>query len=281
MPITEYVALRLDGDDVTFLEKAEGGAIYAEVAPERKGSQGNVKKRIGKPQYEDFSLQVGWTLSQALFDWIAASWQPHAPRKNGAVLTCDTDFMIQSERAFADALIQEVTLPALDASSKEPGYLTVRFTPQEIVTKTGKGQLALGRLGAHKLWRTSSFRLQIDGLDADPVRRIEPLAIRRGNGARAGRVDFPNLKVSLAQAGAQSWIDWHEDFVLKGHNDEQYEKEGALLFLTPDSKTQLARIDLHHLGIFRLAREAGTGDRTGYLQAELYCESMEFHLGKA
>lgn len=280
MQIRECFALRLDGGDVTFLEKVEGGGIYAEVAPERRGSQGYVKKHIGKPQYEDFTIHVGWTLSQALFDWIGASWKSHATRKDGAVLTCDTKFMIKSERAFSDALIQQVAFPVLGGSSKEPGYLTVRIAPENITTKKGTGKLALGSLGKHKLWRASNFRLEIDGLETDKVKRIEPFAVRRIPGSKVGRIDFPDLKVSLAQAGAQSWIDWHQDFVLKGNNDEHHEKEGAILLLSPDLKTELARIDLHNLGIFRLASEAGDGNRTGCLLAELYCEWMGFHLGK-
>lgn len=280
MPIIEYFALRLDGDDVTFLEKVEGGSIYAEVVPEPSKSPGYAKKRIGPPQYEDITIQVGAILSQALFDWITASWRPRAVRRNGAILACDTSFAIKSERAFSNALIRQVTFPALDESSKEPGYLTVHIAPRSITTKKDTGKLSLDGLGKHKLWQTSSFRLEIDGLETNKVKRIESFAVRRTPGSKISKVDFPDLKVSLAQAGVQSWIDWHEDFVIKGNNDARYEKEGAILLLAPDLKTELARIDLHNLGIFRLASEAGDGNQIGYLQAELYCEWMEFHLGK-
>jgi hypothetical protein len=61
-----------------------------------------------------------------------------------------------------------------------------------------------------------------------------------------------------------------------GKNDQQQEKEGALVFLAPDLKTEVARITLKSVGIFRLARErpdpASTQPRR--LVADLYVEQM-------
>jgi hypothetical protein len=276
----ENLALRLDEGEVTFLEKVQGGWIYAQVENEHRGLQGYVKKHIGQPKYEDFTIQVRSILSQALFDWIAASWTTHAPRRDGSILTCDHNLSIQSERSFSNALIQEVGFPALDASSKEPAYLTVRLSPEKIAFKKGGGKLSPGNLGKQKLWQTANFRLEIDGLETKLVRRIEPFTIKRILSSKAGKIDFPNLIISLAQSGAQSWIDWHEDFVIKGNNDDQHEREGAIAFLAPNLKAELARIELHNVGIFRLENEASQENKIGSLRAELYCEQMEFQLGK-
>jgi hypothetical protein len=281
MPIGEYYVLRLFDGEITFLENAEGGCIYAEVVSEHSRPQGCVKKHIGKPQYGAFTLQVGSTLSRVLFDWIAASWQSPDTRRDGAVLVCDTAFTIRSERRFSHARIERVEFSALDSSSEEPGYLTVRIAPENSTIKTGAGKLALDSLGQHQLWRTSNFRLEIDGLETDGVTRIEPFAVRQIPGSKVSRIDFPDLEVSLSQPRAQSWIDWHQQFVIEGYNGERYEKEGAIRFLAPDSETELARIDLHNLGIFRLAYEPGDGNGTGGLRAGLYCEWMEIHLGEA
>lgn len=279
-PAGEHFALRLDTGEVTFLEKVQGGWIFAQVTREQQGPKGYLKKHIGKPKYEDFTIQVRSILSQALFDWIAASWTTHAPRRDGAILACDADFTIRSERMFSKALIQEVGFPALDASSKEVGALTVRFSPEKITFKKGGEKLPLGSLSKQKLWQTANFRLEIDGLETKHVRRIKPFAIKRLPSSKAGKIDYPDLIISLAQMGAQSWIDWHEDFVIQGNNDNQHEKKGLISFLTPDLKTVLAHINLYNLGIYRLASEAVQDNQIGSLRAELYCERMEFQLGK-
>lgn len=275
-----FFALRLDDKSVTFLEKVEGGIISARVEHEHEGRQYYVKKRIGKPVVEDFLVQVGGTMSQTLFDWVAASWTARAPKMDGAILACDNHLNILTEQAFSNAHITTTIFPALDASSKEPAYLSVHFSPENIQAKKGTGKLTLDGLGKQVLWRTSNFRLEIGGLETTHVRRIDSFAIDTAPGTERGKIEFPDLKIYITQPGVQSWIDWHKNFVIDGKNNEKYERNGRLLFLAPDLKTELARVDLHNLGIFRLSTETGTGSQIGQMIAELYCEWMAFHLGR-
>jgi len=275
-----FFALRLGDKSVTFLEKVEGGVISARVEHEHGGRQYYLKKQIGKPVVEDFLVRVGGTMSQAFFEWVAASWTGRAPKMDGAVLACDNHLNILSEHIFANAHITTTAFPALDASSKEPATLSIHFLPENVQTKKGAGKLTLEGLGKQALWRTSNFRLQIDGLVSAHVRRIDPFAIDTTTDSERKKIDFPDLKIYITQPGAQSWIDWHKDFVIDGNNDEKYEKNGQLFFLAPDLETELARVELHNLGIFRLSPESGAGDQSGLIVAELYCERMEFRLGK-
>jgi hypothetical protein len=84
-------------------------------------------------------------------------------------------------------------------------------------------------------------------------------------------LDFPDLSISLAQSSARSWVDWHDDFVVKGNNGDAREKTGSLVLLSPKRKRELARINLFNLGVYRVAP-----GRVGELTARLYCERMEF-----
>lgn len=86
-------------------------------------------------------------------------------------------------------------------------------------------------------------------------------------------VDFPSLRVTAAASSQQSWTDWHEEFVVKGLNDDANEKNGSLVYLSPDMKTKLGEVRFFNLGIFGLA-----SDQEGAVArfiAELYCEKME------
>ena len=78
-------------------------------------------------------------------------------------------------------------------------------------------------------------------------------------------------------------VQWHEDFVIKGKNDKAAEKKGALILLDPSLKTELARINLFNLGIYRLASQASAAgaESIARLTAELYCERMELVIGGA
>jgi hypothetical protein len=274
-----FFALRLGDKSVTFLEKVVGGVISARVEHEHGGRQYYVKKQIGKPVVEDFLVHVGGTMSQALFEWVAASWTARAPKMDGAILACDNHLNILTEHTFSNAHISTTTFPALDTSSKEPAYLSLHFSPENIQAKKGTGKLTLDSLGKQELWRTSHFRLEIDGLETAHVRRIDPFAIETAPGPERGKIDFPDLKIYIAPP-AQDWIDWHKDFVIDGHHGEQNEKNGQLLFVAPDLETELAQVDLHNLGIFRLSTENGAGDQSGLIVVDLYCEWMAFHLGR-
>ena len=46
-------------------------------------------------------------------------------------------------------------------------------------------------------------------------------------------------------------------------------------FLAVDGQTELSRINLHHLGIIRVAPTEGSGSAIARVTAELYCEEME------
>jgi hypothetical protein len=166
-------------------------------------------------------------------------------------------------------LITETMIPALDAASKDAGYLTVRFQPEAIDVNPGGAKLSF--VGPKpKLWRTSNFRLEIDGLDCTKVSNIDSFSVKR----EASKTQFPNLAITLSEASAQTWSDWHESFVVNGNNDQSFEKSGALRFLAIDLKTELSRIDLNHLGIFRLARTMGGSSQVARVTGELYCEEM-------
>jgi hypothetical protein len=53
----------------------------------------------------------------------------------------------------------------------------------------------------------------------------------------------------------------------------------VLTFLSPNLKTELAKIDFSHLGIFKLSEDAVAAGSEGIhrVTAELYCEEMKFH----
>jgi hypothetical protein len=81
--------------------------------------------------------------------------------------------------------------------------------------------------------------------------------------------------VSLAAASATTWFDGHEDFVVQGTTVRTAELAGAIVLLAPDRKAELARIELHQVGISALREPApAQPTRSRGWVAELYCEGM-------
>jgi len=281
----------LQGVKCGFLKAVDGGDISAEVIEEKLGPEYFVKKHIGQPKYEDVELTFGFGLVQDVYEWIAASWKQNYARKDGSIVVTDATLQAKSERQFFHALISEVTIPALDASSKDAAYFTLKFSPEYTREVKAAGKLIMPKPSPQKQFLPSNFRLEIDGLDCSKVSRIDsftvtqaivtdPIGDAHDVPAEPGKLDFPNLRVTLAAAGAATWSAWFEDFVLKGNNDESAEKGGAIVFLAPDLKQELGRIELHNVGIFALRHPVPAAEAVSRVVAELYCERMEFQVGK-
>ncbi|MCL5102624.1 MAG: phage tail protein [Armatimonadetes bacterium] len=297
--IRSYVSgnffLILDNVKCGFVKSIDGGAVSAEVINEAVGPSYFTKKHIGQPKYEDFSVQVGFSMAKPIYEWIANSWTQNYARHSGGIVACDFKMQGKSESQFFNALITETTIPACDGSSKEPGYITVKLAPEYTRSAAPEdiGDPTFGK-GEQKLWLPSNFRLAIDGLDCTRVNKIDSFTVKqtvvtddigdaRDYLKEPGKLEFPNLKITMSEVGAQSWYDWHKDFVIKGENDEGREKHGTLTFLSPNRQDELAQIEFFNLGIFRICPEKAeaNSDQIRRVTAELYCERMVFkYIGK-
>ena len=281
---------QLDGVKCGFLKAIKGGAITAEVINEAVGATYFTKKHIGQPKYEDFSMDIGMSMSKAVYAWIEESWKMNYQRKNGAVVACDHKLNATSQREFFNALITEVTVPKLDGGGKDPAYLTVKFAPEYTRMSKASGK-ATGELGKseNKLWLPSMFRLELPGLDCSKVNSIDAITVKqtavqddlgdaRDMLKEPGKLEFPNLKITLSERTAESWEKYFDEFVIKGNCDESQEKTGAIHLLSPNRQDTLATISLYNVGIFKFTHDDSTAneDKIRRCTAEMYCERMEF-----
>jgi phage tail-like protein len=283
-------SLEVNGANAGFIKSVEGGGITAEVISEKPGADYFVHKHIGRPKYEDVTLTTDLSLDPAFYDWIASSWNGQYARKDGTVYILDNNNKIMRQDEYINALISEVSFSACDAASKDACKMSVKLAPEYTRFKKGSGKLTVPVVKGHqKIWLASNFRLEIDGLDCTRVNKVEAFSVKqtvvqdqvgeqRDFPKEVARVEFPNLVVSLAESHAQTWQDWFDDFVVKGNNGQENEKNGSLTFLAPDLKTTLATINFFNLGIFRLTPDKveARNEQIRRLQAELYVERMQF-----
>jgi phage tail-like protein len=291
MPIRSYVsrffALDLDHEMVGWLSSVEGGSVKAEVITQSVGGEMQRTKHLAIPSYEAISVKVGMSMSKSFYQWIRDSWDGKITRKNGSVFSLDHDLTVQHEQSFSRALVTETTLPALDGSSKEPGYMTVKFQPEESKHKVASGRKLQANFSqTQKQWLPANFSIDIDGLDCTRVNKIESLTIKqdvkrlevgskRLYELEPTKIEFPNLVVTFPLSNAASWIAWHEDFVIKGNNSGDKEKQASINLLTP-KREELLTITCTGLGIHNLTIDKGDSgtDSVRRVKAEMYCETM-------
>ena len=285
-------ALLLDGIPCGFVHAVSGGAVTADVVTAPARGSGFDEKHLGPVRYEEIAVQLDLSCDVRVYDWIAATLKRSFSRRNGSIVAIDAAGKAVSEQEFVRGLVSEVAFPALDGSSKEPAYLTVKIAPELTRLKKGSGKPIKAAPGVKpKLWPASSFKLEIDGLETKRVSKVEALTIKQssvretiGDTRRAvkepGNVEFPNLRVTFPQIDADTWAAWFDDFVVKGSNGPLQERGGTLTFLSADSKTRLGALGFFNLGIFRLGpepRQAGS-ETVARLVADLYCERMELNV---
>ena len=287
--VAGHFILDLDGAQ-SLLGACDGGGTTSEVI-EDTDPKGVARKHIGGVKYEDISVTCGTGMSKNMYEWLKASFDKSPLRRNGALLAADFDYKEKARLQFSNALITEIGMPALDASSKDAAKMTLKFSPESTRYSPGSGaELPKIDSKTQKKWLPANFRLKIDGLD-EPCRRvnkIEALTIKQKVvqdpvGAVQFGYEIPNLVITLPESHAKAFYDWHEDFVIKGNNSDEAEKGGSLEYLTPDLKEALFTVTFKNLGIFKVTpdkTEAGS-EQIRRVKCEMYCEDIRFNYSPA
>jgi hypothetical protein len=265
-------SLELSGATRGSLRGVSGGTIQAPVISQAQ-SGSFAKKHIGAPVYEDLALEFGPGMDPMVYEWIAGSWRGTSGPVSGAVLLGNYNLEIVQRIEF-EGILAETTIPALDASSKDPASITAAVRPEFIKHAKGGGSAPQTQLGGKQTaWLSGHFRMSLPGIDCSRVKKIDAFKVT----SKAGSAQFPDLAVTVGQTGSESWIQWFESFVLGGNHGDDQEKNGEIVFLAPDLQTELGRVRLIQVGISGIEYvNAGAPDAMRSLKAQLYCERMEF-----
>lgn len=278
-PAAGHFLLNLD-DRPVLLEDFDGGNIRGNVVTTNMGPQQLARKNISTLTFEPFRLGVGMSMGKPLIDWIKTSLDLSAMRKDGSVVTVNTSDKAQWYRHFRGALIEEITIPAMDATSKEAAPFTIKFQAEKITYAKGDGAVVKAPADTKpKKWLTSNFRLRIGALPCKRLAKIDAFTIKQSV-ERPARLEFPNLKVTFSAADAGAWEDWFQAFVIDGNNGQEKELKGAIEFLDPSTNGILGSIELSQVGIFSLHEEKQDASNEGIARyvAQLYVEKMSIDI---
>jgi hypothetical protein len=175
---------------------------------------------------------------------------------------------------FTNLRVTEVTLPALDGSSKEPASLTVTAQADSVAREKpsatpGTAKAKVGRL------LESNFKLTMPGLDGTRVAKVSAITVK----VSAGRVEVSNFTVALSEAAAEAWLQWHDLFIVQGKSTDQNEKTADIELLDATLKNTLMRIHLDGVGILRASSaQEGGANAIRRLVAELYAEGIRLEV---
>ncbi|MBL8634026.1 MAG: phage tail protein [Myxococcales bacterium] len=236
------------------LQTIEGGTFKADLLEEKVGGHGAVIKYPGRPKFDDVTIQVGMAMAPRFWRWLKKSFSYEAERVDGSLVALDYDNKERWRRRFSNALIKEVTFPTLDGAAKEPAYLTVKFAVESLKEEAAGGnqypseQQFKDEWERQRMWLPSMFTFSVDGISKDPAEtcKIDGFTIKQEiienpigrfleNQKEPGRVDFPNLSVTILQRDAGPWMKWWDALVREGKHLKSQQHDGHIWYLPRDA----------------------------------------------
>jgi hypothetical protein len=284
-------ALEIEGKLAGFLSSVEGGSAFGDVVEERPGPDGVVHKHLGSVRHDDIVVTSGF-LDGAWGDWLKAFLAGQAPQHDGAILFLSYSYVPVRRLEFRHASIVSVTFPRLDGSSKETGHLTVALRPETTTDGAGSGSSVTS--GAKtKPWGTSTFVVDLPGIDCSKVSSVAPLTVTQTVAEDAvgadrvparslGPLHVGDLVLTVAQSGAADFVSWRDDFLVRGNNSNADEKTATVAIKTANFKDDLFSIALRGVGIHRLDADKQVlgAASISRVTASMYCEEIELVLPK-
>lgn len=282
-----FFQLALDGEQTTaYLKSVEGGLASHEAVRERFGEHNKWLIHSSLAEIKPIKFEFGASGAEAVMKWIKKSMDKDPVRRSGQIDYGNFNTKIMLSQEFHDALITEVTFPTLDGGAKDAGYIKVGIQPWGVKLEEGSGKLDPRGGLKQKLWNTSCFRLNIDGIDTRHVSKVESFTVKqtvkklyagpqRFPEVEPANIELPNLVAWISSAHAQDIFKWHEDFIANGMNDPSAMKNGSLDYLSPDRQKVLFSIQLRDLMLVNISgQRVANSSEISRVRFEMVVEDM-------
>ena len=274
---TSRFAITLDGAPIAGVRGVVGGAQggeVVEVAPDYDPSY-FPKKHLGASRHEPLVLEVALGGPDTLYRWIESAFGPTRAVRTLGVSVCDAPGM---DRVFRDAVITEITFPALDTTDDGDASIIVQIQSSDFEFDPGSASSAPPPPAATP-WQPSNFRIELGDLPCDRVTKIDAFTVRQevatdSVGSQAAiptPIEVGEIQLTISAQDADAWIAWFEDFVIDGNSGDAAELEGSITWFQADTKTPIGTIDLRGVGIVKLGARCDAGGEA-QMEVQLYVE---------
>jgi hypothetical protein len=216
-------------------------------------SAGSIKGVEGGSTQKEVKLELGIGPGKELQDWVNLAFANKPVPKTAIAHACNQKFESMVVQELEDAHITEVRFPALDASSREPAYLTVKIAPQRVSYTKGSGKVVSPRSKE----QPSRFSLDIPGLPSARVSKVESFSWKVSTKEHSTVSD---LKIHVPSTDLPSWR--------RAAKAKRRIAKGVLTLSTPD---HVCKVDLHGMTVKAVSP---TADRAPTFPAELAVESL-------
>jgi T4-like virus tail tube protein gp19 len=286
--------MELDGKHAAYLKKYEGLNYEADIAAIDHGMENFQTKHMANYKYTPGKISMGLAMGKVLNDWIAASFNKQYMTKSGAFVAADFNYKATHRVDFINALITEVTVPALKGDAKDPGFLDVSFDAEDVKHSKANGEDIRGDYGVkNKAWIPANFSFSLTGLE-DACKRVasidsftwkqavvsDQIGSQRIHTKHPANVKVPDLKIQLSAADKDPWQAWADSWFRMGKSLASDHRDGVITFLGPDMQQVLGTIELKGVGLksFGDQPHEANAEKIKRIDVGLYVEHMTFNM---
>jgi len=290
-----HFGLELQGvdEELGLFRSIEGGGLKCDVMTYQNGGTYERLRQLGKPKFDDIKIQLGMGMSEPFYNWIAEFFSGKGTRKNGTIVAADFYYNERARREFSAALIKDMTFPALNATDKNPAYMTVSLAVEDMVFKKGGGEpIKMNKgINTQKDWKSCNFHFSIDGFpDAcKRVTKVESFTVKQNilEYASGGRrtmsktpsaMDFPPISFSMPAVDAQPLLEHFKKRGVDGEVPGRLHGQIETFNNETEAKNSSFKVEFFGADIVNAQHDksdAGT-DEIMQVKFELYVESMKF-----
>jgi hypothetical protein len=287
-----HFELEIDGHKSTaYLKSVDGGHLKANAVIEPIGGHNQQIKSVSTMDIEPFTIDFGISGSKDIFNWVRQSIDKKYVRRNGCITHANFDLQRTYEHEFFDALITEMTFPALDGAAKDTSYLKLKIQPERTAERKIPPGAKINPTGGvkQKLWTANSFRFTIDGVaGTEYSNKIEAFTIKQNikkhytGEDRFPRIEptkfeYPHIVGTLGLDYADDLLKWHKDYLHKGMSEPAAQRSGAIEYLAPNKKDVLFRIDFFEAALHNLQvqQSQANQDAIKRVKFDLYVGRMQ------
>ncbi len=200
---------RIEGAELRFGLFLDGKFVGSDMLRPSLGEleRGGDREMIRRRGDDHLSLNFGFRMDEKFYDWIADNMKRPRQCKLG-LAAYGKNLTEQARMEFSNALLTELTLPAVAADAKKPTAFIAKFQFGASERKPPSGGKMPQGFAVQKKWLPCNFRLSIANLPMKSVSGVEPLAIRAQT-PTPGKIEYPNLTFYLPEAELKGWpVKW-------------------------------------------------------------------------
>lgn len=286
--------MTIGGQTVGYINSAKGGHIQAECSKLDPSSDNRQRKHIIGVKYTPLEIDIALGMSGDMCTWIQDTMKKSHSRRSGELVVADNDCLARQARVWHEALLAEITFPALSGDAKDTSFLKCKIDPEWVEYQPRGGEDIKGIMDSSgKEFSGRNFAFHVDGMPTGRCTKVESFTFKQeivengyGEGSHAekiaGKPEIPDISCEFAvnPDNINDWSAWAQDYIARGMSHETNNLTGAVEYKDSQLK-EIARVDLVGVGLQEMGftEVKGGGNSSYKVTCKFFVEDASFSMG--